>query len=146
MSTYMTYLMIKEDGKSWEKLADIKDTPDLVGEPNQLETTSLSDPAQTFITGISQSEVKPFTLNYTKDNYEKLLENEGKELDVAVWFGADKEGNPTGQDGVFEGRGSYFISVAGGGVDEVREMTINFSLSKAFQYNKQPTTGDSPQQ
>ena len=141
MSTYMTYLMVKADGASWEKLADIKDTPDLIGEPNQLETTSLSDPAQTFTTGIAQSETKSFTLNYTKESYEKLLENEGKELDVAVWFGADKEGKPTGKDGVFEGRGSYFISIAGGGVDEVREMTVNFSLSSAFQYKKEPTAG-----
>ena len=44
ISTYKVFLMKKGDtGDTWSKLVDIKEFPDLGGEPEMLETTTLSD-------------------------------------------------------------------------------------------------------
>lgn len=44
ISTYKVFLMKKADtGEQWSKLIDIKEFPDLGGEPEMLETTTLSD-------------------------------------------------------------------------------------------------------
>ena len=42
ISTYMTFLMHKKE-TAWEKLLDITEFPDLGGDPELLETTTLSD-------------------------------------------------------------------------------------------------------
>ena len=49
ISSYKTYLMHKASGAmQYTKLIDIKSTPDgIMGSPNMLETTTLSDPQQT---------------------------------------------------------------------------------------------------
>ena len=48
ISTYKVFLMKKaDDGEQWSKLIDIKEFPDLGGEPEMLETTTLSDNMQT---------------------------------------------------------------------------------------------------
>ena len=53
ISTYKVFLMKKADtGEQWSKLIDIKEFPDLGGEPEMLETTTLSDNMQTYIAGI----------------------------------------------------------------------------------------------
>ena len=42
ISTYKVFLMKKADtGEQWSKLIDIKEFPDLGGEPEMLETTTL---------------------------------------------------------------------------------------------------------
>ena len=64
---------------SFTKFADIKDFPDLFGEPNTLETTTLSDSMQTFIPGIKQVEALAFTLNWDKTIAQQIKGMEGKE-------------------------------------------------------------------
>ena len=73
ISTYKTYLHYKS-GDSYEKLIDIKDFPDLGGEPEMLETTTLSDKMQTYIPGIQSLDALTFTCNYTKEEYAKLCQ------------------------------------------------------------------------
>ena len=54
ISTYKVFLMKKKTTpeETYEKLVDIKEFPDLGGEPEMLETTTLSDNMQTYIAGI----------------------------------------------------------------------------------------------
>ena len=53
ISTYRVFLMKKgSTGNTYEKLIDIKEFPDLGGDPEMLETTTLSDKMQTYIAGI----------------------------------------------------------------------------------------------
>ena len=54
ISTYKVFLM-KKSTSTYEKLVDIKEFPDLGGEPEMLETTTLSDNMQTYIAGIPVS-------------------------------------------------------------------------------------------
>ena len=131
ISTYKVFLMQKSEA-TWTKLIDIKDFPDLGGEPEMLETTTLSDNMQTYIPGIQSLDALSFTANYTKTDYTtlKALENTTKEY--AVWFGGTGEGEtltPTGSDGKFKFSGQLTVFPMGGGVNEVVSMQINIAPS-----------------
>ncbi len=132
ISTYKVFLMKKGSGQSatYSKLIDIKDFPDLGGSPELLETTTLSDGAQTYIPGIQSQEALEFNANYTKADYTTLKALEGTELELAVWFGGTVSGGvatPTGSDGKFEFKGYLTVNVTGGGVNEVVGMTITIA-------------------
>lgn len=139
-STYMTYLMhgtTADNTTTWSKLVDIKEFPDLGGEPETLETTTLSDAMQTFIEGIQSNESMEFTTNYTKAGYTALEALVGKEEQYAVWFGASNSGGtltPDGSEGKFSFKGYLRPRVAGAGVNEVREMTINITPSSEITF------------
>jgi len=132
ISTYKTFLMKKGSGQSatYSKLIDIKDFPDLGGSPEMLETTTLSDGAQTYIPGIQSQDAMEFTANYTPSDFTTLKALEGTELELAVWFGATVSAGvatPTGSDGKFEFKGYLTVRVNGGGVNEPVGMTISIA-------------------
>ena len=132
ISTFKVYLMHKEAlGESYEKLIDIKEFPDLGGEPEMLETTTLSDNMQTYIPGIQSLDGLSFTANYDKTDFQTLKALEGKEEDYAVWFGAsDTSGaTPDGSDGKFSFKGQLSVFPVGGGVNEVVDMNITIAPS-----------------
>jgi hypothetical protein len=129
ISTYKVFLMKKTES-TYGKLIDIKDFPDLGGAPEMLETTTLSDGAQTYILGIQSQDALEFTANYTKSDYDTLKALEGTELDLAVWFGgtvANGVATPTGSDGKYEFKGELTVFISGGGVNEVVDMTISIA-------------------
>ena len=65
LSTYNTTL--KYGATSADTVVTIKDFPSVLGKRSALETTTLSDDAQTYIPGIrQQSETFDFTANYDK--------------------------------------------------------------------------------
>jgi len=133
-STYKSFLM-KGTGSgtlTWAKLVDIKSFPDLGSAPELLETTTLSDGMKTFILGLQNNEAMSFEANYDKTNFAALKALEGTDLDLAVWFGAtvsDGVPTPTGSEGKFTFKGQLSVYVNGGGVNEVRNMTITVAPS-----------------
>lgn len=131
ISTYKVYLMHKESS-SYTKLVDIKEFPDLGGEPEMLETTTLSDPMQTYIAGIQSMDGLNFTANYDLTVYKQLKALEGKTESYAVWFGATGDGadaTPDGSSGKFAFDGQLSVYPTGGGVNEVVGMAISIAPS-----------------
>lgn len=131
VSTYKSFLMVQNES-AWEKLIDIKSYPDLGGAPELLETTTLSDPMTTNIMGIQSLDALEFECNYTLVDYTKLKEMEGTDKKFAVWLGGTEAGGtvtPTGSDGKFEFAGQLSVYVNGGGVNEVRGMTVSIAAS-----------------
>ena len=131
ISTYKSFLMHKVSDK-WEKLIDIKSYPDLGGSPELLEATTLSDPATVNIMGIQSLDALEFECNYTLAEYTKLKAMEGQDKKFAVWLGGTEAGGvatPTGSDGKFEFGGQLAVFVTGGGVNEVRGMTVSIAAS-----------------
>ena len=137
ISSYKAFLM-KGTGTgtlTWAKLVDIKDFPDLGAAPEPLETTTLSDPARTYIPGIENTEQKTFTCNYTAADYDTLAALKGQIIDVAIWFGGTEAAGvatPTGDRGKFSGQGYIDVFVAGAGVNEVVNMTVTLTMTKNF--------------
>jgi hypothetical protein len=127
ISSYQAYLMYKSG--SYQLLVDIKDFPDLGGSPDMIETTTLSNKAQTYILGIQSTSAMEFTANYDATKYGLIKGLKGTVTDFAVWFGADKtSGLPDGKNGgKFEFKGLIDVHVAGAGVNEAVDMIITIA-------------------
>ena len=123
ITTYGMTLKWGTNPESLTKKVDIKDFPDLGGAPELRETTTLSDPAQTYILGILSMDSMEFTANYTKSDYQAVLADANKKLYYALEFGID------GSEGVFEWQGEHTVWVTGAGVNDVVEMKIGIAPS-----------------
>ena len=123
ISTYGVTLKWGTSAETLTKAIDIKDFPDLGGAPELLETTTLSDAAQTYINGIQSMSAMEFTANYTKSDYEAVLADANKKLYYALEFGT------AGSEGIFEWQGEHDVWVVGAGVNAVAEMKISIAPS-----------------
>lgn len=139
ISTYKVFLMKKgTEPDTYEKLVDIKEFPDLGGEPEMLETTTLSDNMQTYIAGIQSLDGLSFTANYDMTDFQKLKALEGKTNSYAVWFGGQERGGvvtPDGSNGKFEFDGQLSVYPVGGGVNEVVDMNISIAPSTPITFS-----------
>ena len=137
-STFKTFLMhgtVSSGTTTYEKLIDIKDFPDLGGDPEMLETTTLSDKMKTYILGIQGVEGLKFSANYDATSKQALNALEGKNEKYAVWFGGTEsngEITPTGSEGKFSFEGELSSYVTGGSVNEVRGISITIAPSTAI--------------
>lgn len=94
----------------------IKDFPSILGQRSSLETTTLSDDAQTFIPGIrQQSESFAFLANYDSTVYAEINAlTDAQECKLTFSDGSGYSWN-----------GTVSASINEGSVDSVLEMTIN---------------------
>lgn len=98
----------------------IKDFPSLLGKRSSLETTTLSDDAQTFIPGIrQQSESFDFTANYDATVYNTLNSLDEEQS----WSLTFSDGSK------YTWKGAVSVSMNEGSVDAVLEMTISVTPS-----------------
>lgn len=141
ISTYCVFLMHKGASESaYSKLVDIKEFPDLGGDPEMLETTTLSDKMQTYIAGIQSLDGLNFVTNYDLTSFKKLKALEGKTEKYAVWFGGtENDGTltPTGSDGKFSFDGQLSAYPTGGGVNEVVDTNITIAPSTPIQFEEE---------
>ncbi len=99
-----------------DKVYAIKDFPSILGQRSSLETTTLSDDAQTFTPGIRQQDDSfPFLANYDPTVYAELNALTG-EQECKLTF-SDGSG--------FSWNGAVSVSINEGDVDSVLEMTIS---------------------
>ena len=133
ISTYGVTLMKKGKDNNgtdvYKNLVDIKDFPDLGAAPQTIETTTLSDKAQTFIKGIDATSTLEFTANYDESDYSTLVDLAELEnsQEYALYFGKE------GENGKFEFSGQLSVWVVGGGVNGVVEMKIGIVPTSAIQ-------------
>ena len=126
INTYQTYLMTSDDGSTYTKLLDIKSFPDLMGGPNNLETTTLSDEMKTYIPGLKDpGDALEFGANYTAADFAAVEALERIEKYYAVWIGASGTPlAPDGSKGKFSFKGYAYATKNGAGTDEVQDMTV----------------------
>ena len=137
--TFKSFLMYKATAgaSDYTKLIDIKEFPDMGGDPDMLETTTMSDSAKTYILGLQDMDTLKFTANYTKAAFTTLDGLDGP-YDFAVWFGGtESQGvvTPNGEDGKFAWQGQLTAYVTGKGTNEVREITISISASTPITFS-----------
>ena len=119
ISTSGVTLKIKGTDNTYSKLVDIVDFPDLGSTPELLETTTLSDSAQTFISGIEPVAALEFTANYSKTDFEAVSAKANASQTYQLQFGTD------GADGIFQFSGTHTIWVVGAGINSVVQMKIS---------------------
>lgn len=139
ISTYKTYLMYKASGSSdYTKLLDIKSFPDLGGEPERIDVTTLSDKIRKYTPGVQDLSSFQFTANYIPADYQKVKALEGTQTEFAVWIGATTSNDvdtPTGENGQFSWTGDVSVFKAGGDVNAPQDMTITMYPSTDFAFS-----------
>jgi len=120
ISSYNVQLKWGASAEAAEKLVDIKDFPGMIGDPNMLETTTLSDSQQTYIPGIKSADMLQFTCNYTKEEFTAVNDDAETPLHYVLEFSDGSK---------FSWQGQHTCGLPGKGVDEVLEFTINIAPS-----------------
>ena len=120
INTFGVSLKWGESADAVTKVVDIKDFPDMIGDPEMLETTTLSDAQVTNIPGIKSSDVLTFTCNYTKADFTAVNAEANKPLHYALEFSDGSK---------FTWQGQHSCGLPGKGVNEVIEFTINIAAS-----------------
>ena len=120
INTYGIFLKWGESSDAVAKVVDIKDFPDMIGDPEMLETTTLSDAQVTNIPGIKGSDMLTFTCNYTKDDFTAVNTDAEKPLYYSLEFSDGSK---------FTWQGQHTCGLPGKGVNEVVEFTINIAAS-----------------
>lgn len=115
--THQTYLYSGATSGALTKLIDIKDFPALIEPAEAVETTTLSDLAQTFIKGIKTSSGQlNFTANFTGNDWDA----------ASARVATDKYFELRLSDGsVFAFEGSFDLSLSEGGVNAPVEMIVS---------------------
>lgn len=125
INTYGITLKWGASADAAEKVVDIKDFPDLISDPEMLETTTLSDAQVTNIMGIKGSDMLTFTCNYTKADFAAVNDDAGTPLHYALEFSDGSK---------FTWQGQHTCGLPGKGVNEVVEFTINIAASTAVEF------------
>ena len=129
MNTYGVSLKWGTTDSAIAKVVDIKDFPDLIGEPELLETTTLSDPQVTNIFGIKGSDMLTFTCNYTSADYAKVEADAETPMFYALEFSDGSK---------FSWQGQHTCGMPGKGVNEVVEFNIHIAASTAVEFTAAP--------
>lgn len=126
INTYGITLKWGASADAAAKVVDIKDFPDLIGEPEMLETTTLSDAQVTNIMGIKSSDMLTFTCNYTKADFSAVNDDAEKPMFYVLEFSDGSK---------FTWQGQHTCGMPGKGVNEVVEFTINIAASTAVTFS-----------
>jgi hypothetical protein len=125
LNTYGITLQWGATADAVAKVVDIKDFPDLIGDPEMLETTTLSDAQVTNIPGIKGSDMLTFTCNYTSADFKAVNDDAETPLFYALEFSDGSK---------FTWQGQHTCGMPGKGVNEVVEFTINIAASTAVTF------------
>lgn len=125
ISTYNVVLKWGVSAEAAAKVVDIKDFPDLISDPELLETTTLSDAQVTNIPGIKGSDMLTFTANYTSADFAAVNEDANTPLYYVLEFSDGSK---------FSWQGQHTCGLPGKGVNEVVEFTINIAASTAVEF------------
>lgn len=120
ISTYGATLKWGATKQDVTKKVDIKDFPELFGDPNLLETTTLADDQVTNILGIKQSSLLKFTANYTSADFATC----NATANTDQWYVLEMSDGSK-----FTWQGQHTLGLPGKGVDQVVEFTINIAAS-----------------
>lgn len=125
MNTYGITLKWGATADAVKKVVDIKDFPDLIGEPELLETTTLSDAQVTNIFGIKGADMLTFTCNYTSADYAAVEAEAEKPMYYVLEFSDGSK---------FSWQGQHTCGMPGKGVNEVVEFTVNIAASTPVEF------------
>lgn len=115
------------------KVVDIKSYPDLIGEPQQIDVTTLTDSQVQNINGVKQSNVLTFPVNYTSANYADCVTDENHDLDFELVFSDNSK---------FSFNGQYTLGVPGKGVNDAVEFNIYVALSSVPSFTATPVVNN----
>lgn len=128
VSTANTTLQYSPTDSSYNTLCNILSYPDMGSSPSKLDTTDLSATTiKTYMFGLMDAPDLTFECNYDETVYNTINTTlAGNTYYFKLLFGAT--------DGSFKWQGQVKVFAKGGGVDEVRKMTIVISATTAITF------------
>ena len=138
LSTIGTFLMNLDTDSSPKKLVDITSYPDLGGERNTIDITTLSDGIEQSAPGVQTGGTLQFEANYTKENWKAVQAVcDGAQHKFGLYFDTGATGlenySPTGDAGKFKFSGEVSTYINGGNTNEARKMTIVIYLQSEIE-------------
>ena len=143
LSTIGTALMVKNGG-IYEQVVPITSYPDLGGDPELIDITTLQHKVRINVPGVQDLGSFSFGANYTPEYYQRLLDLAGTEKEYAIWFGGTGEGEsyvPTGTDGKFAFKGMLTVYPSGNGVNEARQLSFSIAVSSEITFDYDGASG-----
>lgn len=139
ISTYNTILYEGKTESDMTKLVDISSFPKLIGDPNLLDVTTLSDASQQQIFGINQSDKLDFNFFYDGATYAAVAARGYDETaeDNPDHFYAIKFGDGSG----FTWKGIHQCTPNDGDVDSPVEATVSILVHSKPQHKAKLTIG-----
>lgn len=144
ISTYKTYLMYSTsttpgayttlEATEYKKLCDIKSFPDLGGEPERVDVTTLSDGVRKYVQGVQDLSSFSFNANYIAKDYKTINDLGTSQCVFAIFLGANSSSTPSGENGIWSWEGSIMVYKAGGDVNAAQDMTIVAFPTTDFHY------------
>lgn len=114
-------------GGTFTKLVDILSYPDMGSAPSKLDTTSLTESTfKTSTLGLQETPDLTFEANYDETAFNTINALTASNYFLQLVFG---------QEGKFDWQGQIKVYANGGGVDEVRKMTIVLSASAPITFS-----------
>ena len=118
---------------NWVQPICLTDVPDIGGDVEKIETTTLCDKQRTYINGILDAgESLDFTANYVHNVFLGLKALANKKMDIMVAFGGlalDTLNNLIGNQGSCTFEGYVSTKLNGFGVNEVIPMTLSITIA-----------------
>ena len=107
----------------YQKLADITDFPDLIGDTEDIESTTMSDKQRTYEKGLQGAPTDSFTAQFDKDTYAILqtLSESGNKYYFCLLL--------EGSGSLFTWQGEVSVGLGGAGVGEIISMPIKTTFS-----------------
>ena len=127
IGTYLGYADVPASGTaiptSYTVACDITDYPDQDSPAERIETTTLSDKGRTYTKGLKDTAEQVYTANYDRAKYQALEAIADQVKYWAVLFEESKS--------LFYTKGKASVAILGGGVGDVRQMSITIYPEQA---------------
>lgn len=118
---------------SYVKVADITNFPELIGDSDDIDSTTMSDTQRTYENGLQNAPTDSFTAQYSREKFEAiqdLIEANGRnaKYHFCLLFSDSRS--------VFDWRGSINVGIGAGSINEIITMPLPISFASAVRLRK----------
>lgn len=129
---YRNYV-ISELPTSFVKVADITDFPELIGDTEDIESTTMSDTQRTYESGLQGAPTDSFTAQFDRSKFEAiqdLITDNGRNTKYRFCLLISDSKS------VFDWVGSINVGLGGGAINEIVSMPINITFATPVRLRK----------
>ncbi|MBD9846474.1 phage tail protein [Enterococcus faecalis] len=126
-----TKLEMKAAGGTFKELAGLQSVPEIGGDPEQVDVTTLADSTKKYIAGIQDMDSLEFTFLYDQSVFKelKVVQNSGKEADFKITY-------PDNTTCTFTG--GVTVKMGGAEVNGAFQMTLAVTVSSGPDFDDTP--------
>ena len=126
-----TLSMKTSGGSTFEVIKDLQAVPEVGGDPEQVDVTTLADGNKKYISGIQDMDSLEFTFLYSKETFSKLktVQTSGKEAEFKLTYP---------DNSFFSFTGGVTVKMGSGEVNGAYQFTLSVTVSDGPNYVDTP--------